>query len=437
MNKPIYPLPGQKHPLGKGLVKPPSYSASGIPSYDEWMQKTKLGVMKPRSTQLKKVDDAIKAYSKAPSHITQKAIRLAMADWIRSKGDGWKRSERNRDGIVEQVRTNVFTGWAPPMTPEERRALEFMEQQRRLAVQRMFVGKKLTLKLMNAVKEAKAAYGDVKKAGQELQKLGKGGAKAAASSGETKLGVDSMIADMFDVQTADALRGYLMDIFGEDLLVGLVPVVGHFASGGKVMMAWGKTAKSKYDQVQMVKLHGPSILPGDPYAAFQALDRMLQRNTTSMAVQASIQTTDFAARNLLALADGGAASGPVMGAATALSKFAHRLFLLGREYQETKAANKLLANPQNLGFRLFETAPILGCYMLASSTLSDILNMSAYQFAQPGWMDDVEKVRDQHIEPVRKAAFKFIQGSIYEVRELTPLVAKNQSLVGRAFGALG
>ncbi len=89
----------------------------------------------------------------------------------------------------------------------------------------------------------------------------------------------------------------------------------------------------------------------------------------------------------LAFLDGGTISGPVVGAVSALADFAHTLYLLGMEYRASKAVNRSLAEG-NLDIRLFKTYPLMGCYMLCSATLSDLIPIDS--FGTPGWMDYIE-----------------------------------------------
>ncbi|MBI5385825.1 MAG: hypothetical protein HZA90_14200 [Verrucomicrobia bacterium] len=386
-----------------------------IPTYDDWIKNTALGWNQPRSSRLKKVDDALKAYWKAPGHQTQKAIRMALADWIRWKGPNWKKSERNKPPrcIVEELYTNVFTGFPVAVTPEEREALRYLEEQRRLALQHLFAGKTVGLRGFNAANEGRRALMDLKRATSNIKSV----VTPVSTSNESRNAITSMIGDMFDNQTVQQILPDLTTSFGGDVIASVVPVLSQLTSGAKVLIAWGKVAKAKYNQYSNSS-HAYAFQAGDPAAAFTALDRMLGRDVTASAVKASISTADFTAKALLTLADGGTISGPVVGAATALANLTHKIFLFGREYQETKAANKILADPSKLDFHLFEAKPLLGCYMICCSTLSDLINMSVYEFGRPGWMDEVESLKRNHIDPVRQKADAFIRNSPYTVNGL-------------------
>ena len=147
---------------------------------------------------------------------------------------------------------------------------------------------------------------------------------------------------------------------------------------------------------------------------------------TANAVKASISTADFTAKALLTLADGGVASGPIVGAATALANLTHKIYLFGREYQESKSANKILADPSKLDCKLFEAKPLLGCYMICCSTLSDIINMGVYEFGRPGWMEEVEALKRDHFDPVRQTADAFMRNSPYVINGMESYYAQGK-----------
>ena len=105
------PRPGS---LGRGMVRPFAFEAANeyseqcragrihqyrlqtrrnfpkramnIPTYEQWKRDTSLGITKPRSGVLKKLDDGIEKYNKAKSQDNLWAIKNALEDWKRSKG---------------------------------------------------------------------------------------------------------------------------------------------------------------------------------------------------------------------------------------------------------------------------------------------------------------------------------------------------------------
>jgi hypothetical protein len=154
---------------------------------------------------------------------------------------------------------------------------------------------------------------------------------------------------------------------------------------------------------------------GAPAAAFAALEKLLKEETEHAAISAGINTTSFAAKTGLLFADGGAISGPVVGAVNALAQIAHTLYLLGMEYRATKDANAALT-AGHLDITLFETYPLMGCYLLNCATLSDIIPIKC--FATPGWKDYIEHMKKGAIDNVLKQSAGLIDKSPWEIKDM-------------------
>ena len=109
-----------------------------IPTYADWTSKTTLGVLKPRSQELKNVDVALRAFEQDRNGTALKALALAWNAWKRTKPD-WKASERNKGRILDQLNDAIAERMGPVMmTPQEKEAIRYMDEQRRRAVQTMF-----------------------------------------------------------------------------------------------------------------------------------------------------------------------------------------------------------------------------------------------------------------------------------------------------------
>lgn len=217
---------------------------------------------------------------------------------------------------------------------------------------------------------------------------------------------------------------HLMKTLGQDMsqLAGSVmPIISNITSGAKLLVAWGKVGLAKYREYD-ASTHSHVLMPGEMAAAFKALNELLERNVTSETVQASIQTADFTARTAASFVDFGAVSGTMIGVVSTLGKLVHKLYLLGREYSESRAANRLLGNPKNLSYRMFQTYPLLGCYMLVCSDLSEIIALSRVEqlergipFGAAGWMDDVEYIKKTHVDPLLERATSVIYKSPFVI----------------------
>jgi hypothetical protein len=401
-----------------------------IPSSAEWASKTQLGMLKPRSQELKNVDLALKQFERDRNGAALKALALAWQAWKRTKAD-WKQSERNKGRILEQLNDAIAERVGPVvMSAEERAALAYVDQERKLAVQRLFRGRKVKLKFVNAKAEARKQLIEVTAAGKSLggalgvksPSLPKSIGSAGGALSGAKSSIESMLTKFFDVGSIEIIGPYLMQTFGTDVVSAMTPVVGHLKSAASVITAWGDVGKKKWDEVANRK-HKTFIgdQGTDAPKAFEALDHLLNDEVKDAAIDATMKTTSFTARSLLALTDGGAISGPAVGAAEALANLTFRIYQIAGEYKQTRRANALLTNPDTLDFRLFDAYPLLGCYMLSCASLNQILNMTMVQFGGLGWQDDVEYIKKHHIDPVRSKSFDLIRASLFEVEGLTPI----------------
>jgi hypothetical protein len=84
---------------------------------------------------------------------------------------------------------------------------------------------------------------------------------------------------------------------------------------------------------------------------------VLEHEREHAAINAGISSTAFVAKTGPIFADGGAISGPVVGAVEALANIAHKLYLLGMEYRASRDLNNLLQDPNNLDITVFENVP--------------------------------------------------------------------------------
>jgi hypothetical protein len=78
-----------------------------IPTLQTWLADTKLGTIKPRSSQLKAIDDAIALYERQRNETNLFKIKNAFEDWKRFKGQAWKSSDRNRTGAVTRLEQDL------------------------------------------------------------------------------------------------------------------------------------------------------------------------------------------------------------------------------------------------------------------------------------------------------------------------------------------
>lgn len=404
-------------------------------TYDDWMEQTKLAWNHPRSSRLKAIDKALKAREADPSSMAKAtALRTAINDWIRWKGvNTWKTSQRNTEAnghIVERLRVWAFAPDLPTaMTKEEEAAYQAMEDRRRKAVQTMFQGKRVQLKIQTALMKGASAASDAKRAAKSFKDavgalrsvtptthhapdLGRG-VTAVGTAGKF---VKDQVLDL-DNLSPDTLRTAKDLVPIDEIVTDFIPFVNLVVGGVMLLVKWGKVAQAAR-AVHTTEQSRYVIELGDPQKAFDGVMTCLKRDRTSKAIQASQATAKFSAQTAGTFVDLGAATGPTVAAVNAAATLAHKLFLFGREMKEVSDARKILKDPDNLDFRLFQAYPLAGCYMIACATLSDIICMSTVQFGNPGWMDDIELMKSKYIDPLRKHCNRFIVESLFEFPDM-------------------
>lgn len=400
------------------MANPPRrMDAAGIPGYDTWMKQTALGTFQMRSSQMRAIDSALKSYWERPGDEGVRKLRRAVSDWIRYKGDAWQSSERNKTGLISQLRNAVYPAWSPPATPEEIAARKFVEQNRKMMIRTMFQGKRVRIKKVDAYFSARESLGQLKGAVGQLR-----GQAQDAGGGMIQQELEKLLTEVFGAALSE-VKSYLMHVLGADVVAQMVPVFGYFKRGKDAIVGWGRVAKSVYDKYD-TRTHRYAVLSGDPMLAFVALEHLLQGQIHENIATASLDTLAFTVDTLLSSTGVGATASPIIGAANTLAKLTQKIVLIGLEYRQTRMVNQLLTG-NKLDFHLFEAYPLMGCYVLACSTLSDILNMAVSEWGNPGWMDDVELLKTRHIDPVREKCFKLIDASPFEIEGLTPLFKPN------------
>lgn len=335
------------------------------------------------------------------------------------------------------------------MSIKEFQALEFMKTERTKTITKLFLDEKgqakpVVFKAANLPNALKAAATTAKtKSGEAVQSLqGKfssspspapkpfvvtgmgtspsgGGMGTNLGSGRTAKDIiqaklTELVQKFFEVDSLTLLgplASLIMSVVAE-CSASAAPVIGHIKDGVSAINDWIDVGVGYYNK-NTISRCSYSIELGAPAAALAALEKLLQEEVKNSAVSAGISTTSFAVKTGLLFADGGAISGPVTGAMSALAEIAHKLYLLGMEYRATKDANKALA-AGNLDITLFDTYPLMGCYLLNCATLSDIIPIKC--FATPGWKDYIEKMKKDAIDKILKQSEALIDKSPWEIK---------------------
>jgi hypothetical protein len=396
-----------------------------IPTHQQWMLETAGGFTKPRSARLKAIDQAILQYnlSKNPKDIWR--IKNAFEDWKREKGAQWDKSLRNRSGAISRLNADLMkaadyrTYQITHFSIQELMALQAVAKERKKVIASVFEGREVTFKAAKIKDQLKASADNVKETAEKgaayIKSIKKGGPPTAGPSASdiVKKKMIEMVKTYFGVEGLEqlgTLSGLILSIL-EKAAVSVPPVVGHIKDGYDLFTEWAKTGAALYKQYD-ISDRGYSIDVGVPTQAFSALMSCLKDETKNQAISATRSTTSFALKTGLVFVDGGAISGPVVGAANALADFAHKMFLLGTEWRATRGINRALTDG-DLDIRLFRTYPLMGCYLLISATLSDLIPIES--FGTPGWMDYIENLKKHAFDDIYDSATDLVEQSPWEI----------------------
>ena len=407
-----------------------------IPTHNQWLEDTELNVLKPRSSTLRAVDQAIWQYERSRSERDLWRIRNAFEDWKRSERPTWQTSERNRKQAITLLdRELAKTADAPTyqithMSMPELMALAQVARQRKRVIENIFADKQVTLKAAKLkdqiAKAGEKVKGSCQQAGTWLSSNKRGGRPISDTVREKMIDMASSSFGVAGLDQLGALGGLILDILGK-CAVSIPPVVGQIKDGYDLFTGWAKVGADLYAQYNISE-RSYAIDTGVPSNAFVGLKKCLEDETRQEAISATNATSSFALKTGLAFVDGGAISGPVVGAVSALAEFSHTLYLLGVEYRATKAINRSLKEG-TLDVRLFKTYPLMGCYLLVSATLSDLIPIES--FGTPGWMDYIENTHKNAFSPIYRAATELIDKSPWEIMGMPKRPA------GTACGILG
>jgi hypothetical protein len=458
------------------------------PKYRDWLAQTNLGALHTRSPQLRDLDKAIEVYdnNRNPGEREKylSRIRQALQIWGRTcDGGDARNSSRNKGGAVTRLMDAVAQ--QKQFTEADKKIFVWQEEQRRERMRLIFRAKTVQWKAGDPIRDAMQAIRDLKSGAPAPRRMdikGNGsapfrpdrveilnvkkdlasnnewgrrtgpgmaaGAQVALSAGAEAVAFQRMIVSIFNGGNANAA----LSILGTSmpaLIADALPIISLVKSGVQMLYYWGRAAQAawqEYDTSSHV-----TFLSGetDIAAALKALGVMLDRQTTQATITASIQTGDFAARGAAHFADAGTASSTAIGAVSNLAKLVQKLFLFARELWATHSANKILASSDNFGLQLFEAYPLLGCYMLCCSDTSELIslvrtgdlkpytpfkgsNWKQVQFGEVGWMDKVEFLKREHIDPVLQRSIAFINASPFYVSGMNMHVRHEVGLLNKA-----
>jgi hypothetical protein len=444
------------------------------PSLRDWLAQTDLGAMHVRSPQLRDLDKAIEAYgnNRNPADRAKYLSRIqqALSVWGKTcPGADARNSSRNKGGAVTRLMSAFYQ--QKQFTEADKEAFLWQEEQRRKRMEDIFRGKSVLWKAGDPIRDAVQAIKNLKSGAPAAKKpeikgispKGAGpfqpdrdailkvqrdmasqnkwaqrtssglvsGTQAALSAGAEAVAFQQMISSLFNGSNTAAALSFLGTNMST-LIADALPIISLVKSGAQMLYYWGRAAQALWQESETQT--NSSYLSGadDITAALKALAVMLDRKTTEVTLQASIQTADFGARGVSLFVDAGTASSGAIGAVSGLAMLVQQLYLFARELVATRRANRILSSRDSYGLQLFEAYPLLGCYMLCCSDTSELIslvrtaNLKPYtpftannwkqvQFGEVGWMDKVEFIKREHIDPVLSKSISFINASPFYI----------------------
>lgn len=229
--------------------------------------------------------------------------------------------------------------------------------------------------------------------------------------------VMKLLVELFDV--AD-LPEIIIDLGGLDFLTDFIssalPFVQQVKSGGKAAKGWGNAAQELH-RARKATQHREGLPKGDAQDACAAVRRLLLQSSAEYAAGAAVDTAQFGTSTAGLFLDLGAATGPAVAAAAGITKMCMKITIFGVKYKEMKKINALLkATPeQDLQSDIFKVCPLLGCYFLANSTTSTVINVLSKDILSDSWMANAEVNKKRHLDPLIKDCAKFIDKSRYRL----------------------
>lgn len=296
--------------------------------------------------------------------------------------------------------------------PGELQAFAELAKARRQLVVNMFTGTRLRFGKAAIASNAK----DLLSQGKSLASIGKkvkngtSMASKAVSVPGIKEACENFIKECADIDDiADVVAAIGGDALS-DLIAEVTPVLGIIYSAGKLGIATKKVVEDGHNLYKHAE-RKEGFRPGDPAAACDAVKDIIKRDLAKHSVDLARQATATGAKIAGACVDLGTGTNAALGTANALAGLGLRLFQLGIDIKDMRAGNARLKRPDTIDHTVFAECPILGCYLLTCADTSSVANLFIADIGLPGWMDKVEKMKREKMEPLLKVASKAIDES--------------------------
>ena len=354
--------------------------------YSLWLQRTKSGINKPRSSELKNIDNKLKHYH---LHGKTQNLRLevstAIAVWQEKKGHTWKNSIRNTNGAVVDLIKQINNEFE--LTELDQTAIRYLEDHRRQYIVHLFQGReiKLSSKLYTVYETSTAVY--------------QGASVGNQAYSQAKNLVNLILGN---AATDPGMMALIKDILGKslsDFIAQITPGVG-LAYSTSMTTYNSYLALSAAKSAHSIRNSKQGLLPGDPTAAFLAVKTLIERERNACAANAGTHAIETTAKAAGIFLDAGAATGTAASIIGMTSRLLITLHLLKKDWDEMQAVKGLFQKPWEIDNTIFAKSPLLGCYFLLSADTWVIVNLICSDFGKPGYKYKVEQAVKNHLNPL-------------------------------------
>lgn len=347
----------------------------------------------------------------------------ALENWQKTKNQGWKNSRRNKNLHLVENLYNELTFNPKKLTQKDRQALNLIYKQYEENAQELFKGKQLRWKKKYILTDSKKAHQKWNEwTKKEPEKL----INAIKGVPEKNLldSVNELLTSLFDGLTIKDVTEALGVEFVNDLTKNIIPYFGAISSGTTTIKEVIEIVKSAHEKKQ-INSAAKSFAPGDPYAAFKAILEIQKREIELHTTNASINFTSAIVQTITTAFDLGLVTSVVTGSAKSFANLIHEIFHFARGWIEMNKANKILKpNENKINIKLlFETCPLLGCYLIHCSTTSSVVALTLKEFGTTDFLLQTERLKKE-AEPVFKKAKKVIDDSRYIINPDMPKIKK-------------
>ncbi|WP_281558351.1 hypothetical protein [Thalassomonas sp. RHCl1] len=358
--------------------------------YALWMQRTKAGINKPRSSALKNIDNKLKCYHlRGRSPALRQEVATAVDIWQQEKGVAWKNSIRNTNGAVSDLIKQINNEFE--LSELDQTAIRYLQDHRRQYIVHLFQGReiKLSSKFYTAYEVTTSVY--------------QAGSVGSAAYSQAKNLVNLILGNAVNDPGMMAL---IKDILGKSLsefITEIAPGVG-LAYSTSMATYNSYLALSAARSAHSIKNARQGLLPGDPTAAFLAVKTLIERERNACAAHAGIYAVEATAKAAGIFLDAGAATGTAASIIGMTSRLLITLYLLKKDWDEMQAVKGLFQKPWEIDNSLFAKSPLLGCYFLLSADTWVIVNLICSDFGKPGYKYQVEQAVKNHLNPLMVVA---------------------------------